>query len=71
VPSVKGFRYFLIFVVDFSRMTWLYLLKERSEISGVSKFFFNEIKNQFFTSIHVLRTDNALKYVKNNVSFLF
>ena len=28
VLSVKGFRYFFIFVDDFSRMTWFYLLKE-------------------------------------------
>jgi len=29
VPSIKGFKYFFLFVDDFSRMTWLYLLKER------------------------------------------
>jgi len=44
VPSVKGFRYFLIFVDDFSRVTWLYLLKEMPEVSGVIELFFNEIK---------------------------
>ena len=33
MPSIKYFRYFLLFVDDFSRMTWLYLLKERSEVS--------------------------------------
>jgi len=30
VPSIKSFTYFLLFIDDFSRMTWLYLLKERS-----------------------------------------
>ena len=60
---IKGFRYFLLFVDDFSRMTWFYLLKERSEMSGVIESFFNEIKkNQFSTSIRVPRTDNALEY---------
>ena len=47
VPSSKGFRYFLIFIDDFSHMTWLYLLKERSEVSGVIELFHNEIKTQF------------------------
>ena len=69
VPSFKGFRYFLIFVDDISRMTLLYLLKERSEVSNVIELFFNEIKNQFSTSIHVLRTDNVLEYVKIMCSF--
>jgi len=55
VPSIKGFRYFLLFVDNFSRMTWLYLLKERLEVSSVIESFFNEIKNQFSTSIRVLQ----------------
>ena len=38
-------------------------------MSSVIESFFNEIKNQ--SSIRVLRTNNVLKYVKNNVfSFL-
>ena len=64
VPSSKGFRYFLIFVDDFSRITWLYLLKEISEVSSVIKLFHDEIKTQFSTSIRVLRTGNALEYMK-------
>ena len=67
MPSSKDFRYFLIFVDDFSRMTWLYLLKERSEVSGVIELFYNDIKIQFSTFIRVFRTDNALEYIKNNV----
>ena len=44
------------------------MLKERDEVCGVSELLFNEIKNQFYDFIHVLRTDNALEYVKNDVS---
>ena len=28
MPSIKDFRYFLLFIDDFSHMTWLYLLRE-------------------------------------------
>jgi len=63
-----GFRYFLLFVDDVSHMTWLYLLKERSEMFSVIESLFNKIKNQFFTSIHVIRTNNVLEYVKKDVS---
>jgi len=38
----------LLFVDDFSRMTWLYLLKERSEVSSIIESFFNEIKKSVF-----------------------
>jgi len=58
---------FLLFVDDFSRMTWLFLLKERSEVSSIIESFFNEIKNQFSSSIRILRTDNVLEYVKKDV----
>jgi len=37
-------------------------------VFGVIELFFNKIKIQFSTSICVLRTDNALEYVKNDVS---
>jgi len=49
-------------------MTCLYLLKERSEISGAIELFFNEIKTHFSTYLCVLRTDNALEHVRNDVS---
>ena len=44
VPSIKGFRYFLLFVDDFSRLTW----SERPEVSSVIKLSFNEIKISFY-----------------------
>ena len=57
-----------LFLLDFSRMTQLYLLKETSEVSTVIELFSNEIKSQFSTTICILLTDNASKYVKNDVS---
>jgi GAG-pre-integrase domain len=32
VESFNGFKYFVIFIDDFSRTTWLYLLKNKSEV---------------------------------------
>ena len=32
VLSLIGFKYFATFVDDFSRVTWLYLIKSRSEL---------------------------------------
>ncbi|KAL0439981.1 UNVERIFIED_CONTAM: Retrovirus-related Pol polyprotein from transposon RE2 [Sesamum latifolium] len=33
IHSTGGFRYFITFVDDYSRMTWVYLLKDRSQMS--------------------------------------
>ncbi|KAL4011672.1 hypothetical protein IC575_028733 [Cucumis melo] len=59
VVSQTGFRYFVTFVDDHSRLTWLYLMKNRSELLSHSCAFHAEIKNQFNVSIKTLRTDNA------------
>ena len=43
------------------------LTKREPEVSNVIELFSNEIKNQFSTSLCILRTGSALEYVKNNV----
>ena len=40
-------------------------------MSSVIESFFNEIKNQFSTSIRVLCTDNVLEYVEKDVTSFF
>ena len=61
--STLGFWYFVTFIDDFSCYTWLFLMKSRTELFSVFKIFFVEIHNQFHTSIHILRSDNALEYL--------
>ena len=62
--SPIGFKYFVTFVDDFSRVTWLYLMKSCFE------FFFShfsvfcaEIQTQFHVSVQTLRSDNAKEYL--------
>jgi len=53
---------FVTFIDEFSRFTWIFLLKDRSELLGVFQNFFKEIKNQFGCFIRILRSDNAKEY---------
>ena len=62
VLSHNGFQYFVTFIDDYSRCTWLYLMKNRSEVFSIFQSFCAEIKNQFGTSISILRSDNAREY---------
>ena len=43
VVSSIGFRYFVTFVDDYSRTTWLYLMKNRSELFSHFRAFYAEI----------------------------
>ena len=57
-----GFRYFVTFIDDYSRCTWLFLMKTRAELFSIFKKFHAEICTQFNTSIRILRSDNVKEY---------
>ena len=60
-PSPTGHRYFLVFVDDFTRYTWVWLLKtkDKSATSKAIKEFLAFVKNQFAKDIKRARTDNG------------
>ena len=60
--STLGSRYFVTFIDDYSRCTWLFLMKTRVELFFIFKKFHVEIRTQFNTSIRILRSDNAKEY---------
>ena len=68
IESRGGFKYFLILVDDYSRMTWLYLLKQRSEVPTVLKSFYHEIKTQYSVDLRILHTDNALEFTQQSIA---
>jgi len=43
-PSVSGFRYFVTFIDCFSRVTWLYLMKNKSEVLSCFRDFHKEVQ---------------------------
>ena len=55
--SPTGFRYFVIFVDDYLRTTWLYLIKNCSELFSHFRVFYAEIHTQFHVSVQNLRSD--------------
>ncbi|KAK7406483.1 hypothetical protein VNO78_08110 [Psophocarpus tetragonolobus] len=62
VPNISGAKWFLTFIDDYTRVTWVFLLKQKSEISSVFIQFVSMIKNQFAVSIKRIRSDNAKDY---------
>ena len=66
VTSQTGFRYFVTFVDDFSRMTWIYFMKNRSEVFSHFCAFSAEIKTQYDVSMKILRSNNGKEYVSNS-----
>jgi transposase InsO family protein len=63
-----GCRYFVIFVDDYFRFTWIYMLKHRSDLVPVFQTFHKMIQTQFSRTIKVFQSDNAQEY--HDKSFL-
>ena len=61
--SPTGLQYFVTFVNDYSQTTWLYLMKNRSELFSHFRAFCAEIHTQFHISVQNLRSDNAKEYI--------
>jgi len=45
IKSNLGFQYFVTFIDDYSRCTWIFLMKNRYELFSIFQIFYNEIKN--------------------------
>uniref|UniRef100_A0A2N9FV09 Integrase catalytic domain-containing protein n=1 Tax=Fagus sylvatica TaxID=28930 RepID=A0A2N9FV09_FAGSY len=61
--SLCDARYFVTFIDDHSRLTWVYVLKDRSQLFSVFQSFYAEISNQFNAKLLAFRTDNAREYL--------
>lgn len=60
--SYDGYKYFLTIVDDFSRVTWIYAMKFKSETRQHLYHFYNLIFTQFDKKIKILRSDNGTEF---------
>ncbi|KAL0375438.1 UNVERIFIED_CONTAM: Retrovirus-related Pol polyprotein from transposon TNT 1-94 [Sesamum radiatum] len=66
-PSHEQNRYFILFIDDYSRMTWVYFMREKSEVFKIFKKLKNLVEKQSGQRIKVLRSDRGKEY--NNSEF--
>lgn len=62
VASISGARYFLTIVDDFTRCTWVYLMRYKSETPIHLINFINMVETQFSSKVKVVRSDNGLEF---------
>lgn len=59
--SISGCTMFLIIVDDYSRFTWIHLLKYKFEVSVILENFLDYLNVQFDATVKCIRSDNALE----------
>ena len=62
VASIDESRYFVVFIDDYSRYSWIFPMKSRSEILPIYSTFAKMVETQFSKHIKNFRSNNALEY---------
>ena len=61
-PTLGGSRWFVTFIDDCTRMTWVYLMKSKGQVNSLFQQFHRMIKTQYNAQVQVLRSDNGGEY---------
>jgi len=61
-PSLHGHKYFLTLIDDFTRHTWIFLVKLKSKARTLMHNFVTFIKSQFGITIKCIRSDNVTEF---------
>jgi hypothetical protein len=65
IPSLGKSMYYVSFIDDFSRNTWIYFLRNKYEVFDKFKELKALVENQTEKKIKVLRTDNGGEFCGN------
>lgn len=60
--SVDGFKFFMTIMDDFSRFSYIYMLKSKFDVLKFFPEFYILIQTQFGKSIKTVRSDNELAF---------
>ena len=67
ISSLNGSHWFVSFIDDYSRMTWVCLMKTKDEVSSLFQKFHKMIAIQYRSQLQVLRTNNGGEFVNQDV----
>lgn len=63
--SMRGEKYFMLFIDDYTRMTWVTFLKHKSEAFHRFKVFKKMVEKESDMKIKCLRSDQGGEYTSN------
>lgn len=64
-PTPNGMQYFLTIVDDYTRVTWVFLMKIKTEVVHNVRQFFTGVEKQYNGKVQILRSYNGSKFLSN------
>ncbi|XP_075112694.1 uncharacterized protein LOC142182334 [Nicotiana tabacum] len=71
VATYNGMKFFLTLVDDYTRWTWTFLIRLKSDVIFILKNFLVMVKTQFGKSVKMFRSDNGSEFFNTQCSELF
>jgi transposase InsO family protein len=68
IASLNGYLYYLLFINDHSRKTWIYFLKNKDGVLAKFQEFKAQVENLTGRKIMILRSDNGGEYTSKDFS---
>ena len=67
---LSGYAYYVSFIDNYSRKTWIYFLKRKDEVFNKFKEFKALIENHIEKKIKTFRSDNGREFTSNELKEL-
>ncbi|KAM1997230.1 hypothetical protein ACFX15_030090 [Malus domestica] len=67
----NGFHWFVTFIDDCTRLTWVFLMKNKSDVPLLLQEFCTMVSTQFQTKVKAFRSDNGEEYMNHTLACFF
>nr|AFP55546.1 gag-pol polyprotein [Rosa rugosa] len=64
--TLSGMRYFVLFIDDFTRLSWVVLLKSKDSVFSAFRAFHSLVRTQYDAHVKVFRSDNGGEFVNHS-----
>jgi len=64
-PSLNCNLYYIIFIDDLTRMCWIFMLKQKSEVPNIFWKFKARVENESGCSIQIIKSNNGKEYTSD------
>lgn len=71
VVGGQGFKYFLLYIDDCTRMTWACFMKQKNDVFEHFSHFYTLVQTQFRKPIKILRSDNGGEFLNSKMKTFF